>query len=158
TNATGWIEKKANEFLAAGLQGVKRVSYSAARKASTTHEFDFCALYVKELNSIIDMDAIRGSQLKLAVDPLGGAGLNYWERLSADYKLPMQVVNKRIDPTFSFMHVDWDGKIRMDCSSPYSMAGLVSMKGKFDVAVANDTDHDRHGIVTPSGLMNPNHY
>jgi phosphoglucomutase len=159
TKITGWVEQKANEYLANGMRGVKTVNYHAARTASTTHEFDFTALYVKELASIIDLDAIRASGIKAGVDPLGGAGLGHWQRLIADYKLPIEIVNSRIDPTFSFMHVDWDGKIRMDCSSPYAMAGLVELKNRFDIAFANDTDHDRHGIVTPTaGLMNPNHY
>lgn len=159
TNITGWIEKKANEFLANGLKDVKTVSFKAALKASTTQEFDFGKLYVDELTSVIDIDAIRGAKIKAGVDPLGGAGVAYWARLIEQYKLPIQVVNSRVDPTFSFMSVDWDGKVRMDCSSPYAMAGLLKLKDQYDIAFANDTDHDRHGIVTPTaGLMNPNHY
>ncbi len=158
TNITGWVEKKANEIIAAGMKGVKRVPFRQAMTASTTHRFDYVGLYVKELASVIDMDAIAKSGIKAAVDPLGGAGIAYWERLTADYKLPITVVNKKVDPTFSFMHVDWDGKIRMDCSSPYAMAGLIKMCEHYDLAFANDTDHDRHGIVTPAGLMNPNHF
>lgn len=158
TQITGWIEKRANDLLADRLRTVKRVAYSAARSASTTHQFDFTSQYVNELSSVINIEAIRSSGLKAGVDPLGGAGLAFWERLIVDFQLPISVVNSRIDPTFSFMHVDWDGKIRMDCSSPYAMAGLLEMKDRFDIAFANDTDHDRHGIVTPAGLMNPNHY
>jgi len=159
TNITGWIEKKANEFLASGLKDVKTISFKAALKASTTQEFDFGKLYVDELTSVIDIDAIRGAKIKAGVDPLGGAGVAYWARLVDQYKLPIQVVNSLVDPTFSFMSVDWDGKVRMDCSSPYAMAGLLKLKDQYDIAFANDTDHDRHGIVTPTaGLMNPNHY
>jgi phosphoglucomutase len=159
TNITGWIEKRANEFLANGLKDVKTISFRAAQKASTTQEFDFGKLYIDELTSVIDIDAIRGASIKGAVDPLGGAGVSYWARLIEQYKLPIELVNKAVDPTFSFMSVDWDGKVRMDCSSPYAMASLVKLKDKYDIAFANDTDHDRHGIVTPTGgLMNPNHY
>lgn len=159
TNITGWIEKKANEFLASGLKDVKTISFKAALKASTTQEFDFGKLYVDELTSVIDIDAIRGAKIKAGVDPLGGAGVAYWALLVDQYKLPIQVVNSLVDPTFSFMSVDWDGKVRMDCSSPYAMAGLLKLKDQYDIAFANDTDHDRHGIVTPTaGLMNPNHY
>lgn len=158
TNITDWVEKKANEFLANGLSGVKRVNFRQAMAASTTHKFDFAALYIKELASVIDLKAIAASGLKAGVDPLGGAGVATWERLIAEYKLPIEVVSNRIDPAFSFMHVDWDGKIRMDCSSPYAMAGLIELRNKYDIAFANDTDHDRHGIVSPGGLMNPNHY
>ncbi|MDQ5964469.1 MAG: phosphoglucomutase [Cyanobacteriota bacterium erpe_2018_sw_39hr_WHONDRS-SW48-000098_B_bin.30] len=158
TNVTAWVEQKANEFLANKLAGVKRVSFSQAMAASTTHKFDYVGLYVKELNSVINLDAIQASGLKAGVDPLGGAGIAYWERLIADYKLPIEMVNNKVDPTFSFMTVDWDGKIRMDCSSPYAMASLIGLRDRFDIAFANDTDHDRHGIVTPSGLMNPNHF
>lgn len=159
TDITGWVEKRANELMANNLQGVKRITYRAARAASTTQEFDYAELYVRELRSVINVDAIKGSGIKAGVDPLGGAGIAFWQRLIAEYNLPIEVVSTRVDPTFGFMHCDWDGKIRMDCSSPYAMAGLVAMKGRYDIAFANDTDHDRHGIVTPSvGLMNPNHY
>jgi phosphoglucomutase len=158
TLATGWIEKKANDYLAQKMAGVKRIDAKAACSASTTHEFDFMDLYVKELSGVIDMDAIKSSGIKVGVDPLGGAGVHYWPYLIAEYNLPLTVVNPRVDPTFSFMYVDWDGKIRMDCSSPYAMAGVLHSKDKYDLVVANDTDHDRHGIVTPLGLMNPNHY
>ncbi len=158
TNITGWIEKQANQYLADGLKDVRTISLSAARSHSHVQEFDFAKLYVDELASIIDLDSIRSAKIKGAVDPLGGAGVAYWQRLIHDYKLPIEVVNSRVDPTFSFMHLDWDGKIRMDCSSPYAMAGLLELKDRFDIAFGNDTDHDRHGIVTPAGLMNPNHY
>lgn len=159
TNITGWIEKKANESLASGMKNVKSISFRAAQKASTTQEFDFGKLYIDELSSVVDIDAIRGASIKGAVDPLGGAGVGYWARLIEQYKLPIELVNSAVDPTFSFMSVDWDGKVRMDCSSPYAMASLVKLKDKYDIAFANDTDHDRHGIVTPTGgLMNPNHY
>jgi phosphoglucomutase len=158
TNITSWIEKKANLYLEKALAGVKRFSYEEALKAPTTQKFDFTALYVKELGSVIDLEVIQKSSIKAAVDPLGGAGLALWQAIIKEYKLPIEVVNNQVDPRFSFMHVDWDGKIRMDCSSPYAMGGLLALKDKYDIAFANDTDHDRHGIVTPSGLMNPNHY
>ncbi|MBX9670977.1 MAG: phosphoglucomutase (alpha-D-glucose-1,6-bisphosphate-dependent) [Candidatus Obscuribacterales bacterium] len=158
TNITAWVENKANEFLANGLNGVNRVSFSAAMAASTTQRFDFARLYIEELQSVLDLDAIRAASIKCGVDPLGGAGVAYWGSLIEQYNLPIEVVNSSVDPTFSFMHVDWDGKVRMDCSSPYAMAGLLKLKNKYDIAFANDTDHDRHGIVAPSGLMNPNHY
>jgi phosphoglucomutase len=158
TNVTAWIEKKANDFLGKDLAGVKRVSYRQAMSAATTHKFDYTTLYVSELASVIDLKAIQKSGIKAAVDPLGGAGVHYWERLIETHKLPIEVVNHVVDPTFSFMTVDWDGKIRMDCSSPYAMAGLIEHSKRYDIAFANDTDHDRHGIVTPKGLMNPNHF
>lgn len=159
TDITAAIEKAANELIANGMKGVKRIPYRAACSASTTHKFDYTTLYVNELASILNLDAIKNSGMKAAVDPLGGAGVHYWEKLVAQYGLPITVVNSVVDPTFSFMHVDWDGKIRMDCSSPYAMTGLTALKSKYDIAFANDTDHDRHGIVTPeAGLMNPNHY
>ena len=158
TNITAGVEKRANEIIAAGLRDVKRVSYAKAIAAETTHRFDYVDLYVRELPNVINLDAIRNSSIKAAVDPLGGAGVAFWQRIIEHYKLPIEVVNTTVDPTFAFMHLDWDGKIRMDCSSPYAMAGLVALKDKYDVAFANDTDHDRHGVVTPAGLMNPNHY
>lgn len=159
TDITGWVENRANEFLKNNLQGVKRVSFEKALSAPTTHKFDFLSLYVNELKTVIDFDKIQSSRLHIGADPLGGAGVKYWERIKDHYKLNMEVVSTRVDPTFSFMHVDWDGKIRMDCSSPYAMAGLVAHKDRFAIAFGNDTDHDRHGIVTPEvGLMNPNHY
>lgn len=159
TDITGWVENKANEYLKNGLRDVKRVSFEKAMAASTTHKFDFTSLYVNELQTVIEFDKIQSSKLHIGADPLGGAGLKYWERIRDHYKLNMEVVNTRVDPTFAFMHVDWDGKIRMDCSSPSAMAGLVALKDRFDIAFGNDTDHDRHGIVTrTAGLMNPNHY
>ena len=159
TDATGWIQKRANDLLRAGNSGVKRVPYSAAIQAASTYQRDFVQPYVEDLRNTVDMEAIRGASLKMGVDPLGGAARPYWEPINAAYGLDITVVNPVIDPTFSFMTVDHDGVIRMDCSSPYAMAGLVKMKDKFQVAFANDPDSDRHGIVTPTaGLMNPNHF
>lgn len=159
TDVTKWIEDRANEFLKKGNAGVKRVPFESAKKASTTRQDDFVAAYVSDLKNVIDMDVIRNARLKLGVDPLGGAGVHYWEPINKAYGLNIEVVNPRVDPTFAFMTVDHDGQIRMDCSSPYAMAGLVGLKDRFRVAFANDPDADRHGIVTPSvGLMNPNHY
>ena len=159
TEVTGWIENRANELLRADNAGVKRVPYNTALRAASTHQYDFISPYVRDLQSVIDTDAIRGAGVKLGVDPLGGASLPYWEVINAVYGLDIVVVNPILDPTFSFMTLDHDGKIRMDCSSPYAMNRLVGLKNKFRVAFANDPDSDRHGIVTPSaGLMNPNHY
>ena len=159
TDITSWVENRANELLRASNAGVRRVSYSAALKAATTHQQDFVLPYVEDLHNVIDMEAIRSAGLKLGVDPLGGAAGPYWEPINSVYGLNIAVVNPKIDPTFSFMTVDHDGKIRMDCSSPYAMAGLVGLKDRYQLAFANDPDADRHGIVTPSaGLMNPNHY
>ena len=156
---TDWIQDRANEMLRTRNREVKRISYSAALHASTTHQEDLVRPYVDDLTAVIDMDAIHSARVKIGVDPLGGAALGYWESIGERYRLDLTVVNKKIDPTFRFMTVDHDGKIRMDCSSPYAMAGLVQMKEKFQVAVGNDADADRHGIVTPDqGLMNPNHY
>ncbi|OWK39792.1 phosphoglucomutase (alpha-D-glucose-1,6-bisphosphate-dependent) [Fimbriiglobus ruber] len=156
---TGWIEAKANEFLASGLRGVNRVPYERALRASTTHRHDYLDAYTKDLGNVIDMDAIRGAKIRLGVDPLGGAGVHYWEPIAERYGLNLTVVNKVVDPTFRFMTVDWDGQIRMDPSSPYAMARLIGLKDQFDIAFACDTDHDRHGIVTRSaGLLPPNHY
>ena len=158
-DVTEWIQNRANELLRAGNAGVKRMAFTAAVKAPTTHEEDFILPYVQDLRSVVDMDAIAAAGLALAVDPLGGAAQPYWEPINAIYKLNIAVVNPVIDPTFSFMTVDHDGKIRMDPSSPYAMARLVELKDQFRVAFANDPDSDRHGIVTRSaGLMNPNHY
>ena len=159
TDVTGWIQDRANDLLRAGNAGVKRVPFDAAIKAGTTHEEDFVLPYVQDLKNVVDMEAIRGAGLRLAVDPLGGAARPYWEPINSTYGLDIAVVNPVIDPTFSFMTLDHDGKIRMDCSSPYAMARLVGLKDRYRVAFANDPDADRHGIVTPSaGLMNPNHY
>ena len=159
TDVTKWVENRANELLRTGNAGVKRVPFATAKKAGTTRQEDFVLPYVRDLQNIIDTDAIHAADLKLAVDPLGGAAVNYWEPINEVYKLNIVVVNPRVDPTFSFMTVDHDGKIRMDCSSPYAMARLVGLKDQYRVAFANDPDSDRHGIVTPSaGLMNPNHY
>ncbi len=159
TDVTRWVENRANELLRAGNAGVKRIPIAKAIRASTTHQEDFILPYVRDLQNVVDMDAIRGAHLKLGVDPLGGASLPYWEPINSIYGLDIVVTNKIIDPTFSFMTVDHDGKIRMDCSSPYAMARLVGLKDQYQVAFGNDTDADRHGIVTPAaGLMNPNHY
>jgi phosphoglucomutase len=159
TNVTHWIEDRANALLRSGNAGVRRAGYIAALNASTTHQEDFILPYVRDLGNIVDMDTIRAAGLTLGVDPLGGAALPYWEPINTLYHLDIHVVNPRLDPTFSFMTVDHDGKIRMDCSSPYAMAGLVALKDIYQVSFANDPDSDRHGIVTPSsGLMNPNHY
>jgi len=159
TDVTQWVEKRANELLRNGNTGVKRISLDAALGAGTTHQEDFVLPYVQDLRNVIDMDVVRAAGLKLAVDPLGGAAVHYWEPINAIYGLDIAVVNPTVDPTFSFMTVDHDGKIRMDCSSPYAMARLIGLKDRYRVAFANDPDSDRHGIVTPSaGLMNPNHY
>jgi phosphoglucomutase len=159
TDVTRWVQDRANELLRGGNAGVKRIPYDAAFKSATTHQDDFILPYVNDLRNVVDMDAIRGANLNLGVDPLGGAALPYWEPINSIYKLNIKVVNPKLDPQFAFMCVDHDGKIRMDCSSPYAMASLVGLKDKFRLAFANDPDSDRHGIVTPSaGLMNPNHY
>jgi phosphoglucomutase len=158
-DVTGWVQDRANDLLRTANAGVKRVAFAAAIKAATTHQQDLVLPYVQDLGNVVDMEAIRGAGLRLGVDPLGGAARPYWEPISAAYELDIVVVNPAIDPTFSFMTVDHDGKIRMDCSSPYAMARLVALKDQFRVAFGNDADADRHGIVTPSaGLMNPNHY
>ncbi|MDH3504716.1 MAG: phosphoglucomutase (alpha-D-glucose-1,6-bisphosphate-dependent) [Nitrospirota bacterium] len=158
-DVTTWIEKQANAFLTDDLRGVKRISYEKARRASTTHKHDYVGSYVGDLGAVIDMEAIRDAKLSIGVDPLGGAGVDYWGPITERYGFPVTVVHEGVDPTFRFMNLDWDGKIRMDCSSPYAMAGLIALKDRFDIAFANDTDHDRHGIVTrTAGLMNPNHY
>ncbi|HEY2773995.1 MAG TPA: phosphoglucomutase (alpha-D-glucose-1,6-bisphosphate-dependent) [Candidatus Binatia bacterium] len=159
TELTRRIENRANELLRAGLAGVHRIPYERAMAAATTHRHDFIAPYVADLASAIDLEKISGASIKLGVDPLGGSNLDYWDPISSRYKLDLTVVNRVIDPTFAFMTVDKDGKIRMDCSSPYAMAGLVALRHDFRVAFGNDADSDRHGIVTPgAGLMNPNHY
>ena len=159
TDVTHWVEQRANELLQAGNAGVRRIPFNKAIQASSTHQEDFMLPYVRDLKNVVDIDAIRNARLKLGVDPLGGAARPYWEPINAIYGLDVTVVNPVIDPTFSFMTVDHDGKIRMDCSSPYAMARLVGLKDQYQVAFANDPDSDRHGIVTPvAGLMNPNHY
>src|SRR5262245_55411241 len=158
TDVTGWVQQRANVLLGEGNAGVKRVPFDTAIKAASTHADDLVLPYVQDLEHVVDMDAIRAAGLRLGVDPLGGAAAPYWEPINFRYKLDIAVVNPVIDPTFSFMTVDHDGKIRMDPSSPYAMARLVALKDQFRVAFANDPDSDRHGIVTASGLMNPNHY
>jgi len=159
TDVTGWIQDRANDLLRANNAGVKQVPFATAVKAVTTHREDFLTPYVHDLNNVVDMDAVRSAGLKLGVDPLGGASEPYWQPIADVYGLDLTIVNPKIDPTFSFMTVDHDGKIRMDCSSPYAMARLVELKDQYRVAFGNDPDSDRHGIVTPSsGLMNPNHY
>ena len=159
TDVTKWIQDRANELLRAGKKSVQRVPFASAIKAPTTHQSDFVLPYVNDLRNVLDMDAIRSAALKLGVDPLGGAAVHYWGPINEIYGLNIEVVNSKVDPTFSFMTLDHDGKIRMDCSSPYAMARLVNLKNQFDVAFANDPDSDRHGIVTPSaGLMNPNNF
>jgi phosphoglucomutase len=159
TQITGWVEVEANRLLAANLEGIRRVPLTKARAASTTHVHDFLSRYVADLGNVIDMDAIRGANIRMGVDPLGGAGVHYWSAIAEHYKLNLSVVNDAVDATFRFMTVDWDGKIRMDPSSPFAMNGLIGLKNSFDIAFACDTDHDRHGIVTRSaGLLPPNHY
>ena len=159
TGTTKWIQDRANELLAAGLRGVKRLTLAQAMAASTTKEYDYIAPYVDDLGAVIDMDAIAGAGLKIGVDPMGGAGVAFWQPIADRYGLTLDIVNPYVDPTFRFMTVDHDGKIRMDCSSPYAMTGLIRLKDDFDIAFGNDPDFDRHGIVTRSaGLMNPNHY
>ena len=158
TQITKWIEDRANAFLAANLQGVNRLPIEQARRTSTTHRHDYIGAYVNDLTNVVDMDAIKSAKLKLGIDPLGGSGVAYWQPIVERYGLNLEIVNPAVDPTFRFMPLDWDGKIRMDCSSPYAMANLIALKDRFDVAFGNDADNDRHGIVTRSGLMNPNHY
>jgi phosphoglucomutase len=159
TDITDWIQARANALLRERKRGVKRISYDAALRAPTTHTQDLVSPYVNALTEVIEMEPIRAARVKIGVDPLGGSALAYWEKIAEHYKLDLTIVNSEIDPTFKFMTLDHDGKIRMDCSSPYAMARLVSMKDRFQIALGNDADADRHGIVTPSlGLMNPNHY
>jgi phosphoglucomutase len=159
TDITSVIERAANRFLEDGLKGVKRIPYDRARKSACVHRYDYIGPYVADLANVVDMEAIRASGVKIGIDPLGGAAVHYWQPIIERYKIAATVVSDAVDPTFRFMTVDWDGKIRMDCSSPYAMARLIGLRDKFDVAFANDTDADRHGIVTRSnGLMNPNHY
>jgi phosphoglucomutase len=159
TDVTDWIQNRANELLCAGNGGVQRIGFDAALIASTTHVEDFVTPYVGDLVNVIDLEAIRSAGVKIGVDPLGGAAAAYWQPLAERYGIDITVVNPKIDPTFAFMTLDHDGKIRMDCSSPYAMAGLVELKDRFNIAFGNDPDSDRHGIVAPStGLVNPNHY
>jgi phosphoglucomutase len=159
SSVTTWIESRANEFLRRKTSGVKRMLLAKALLAPRTHKYNYLHAYVEDLKSVVDMAAIRDAQIKLGVDPLGGAGIDYWPRINERYGLNLTVVNKSVDPTFRFMTVDWDGKIRMDPSSPYAMRRLIGLKDKFDIAFACDTDHDRHGVVTKgSGLLPPNHY
>src|ERR1700733_595945 len=159
TDITGAIERAANAFLDNDLKGVRRIPYDRARKLPNVHRHDYVAPYVADLANVVDMEAIRSSGVKIGIDPLGGAGVHYWQPIIERYGLAATIVSDAVDPTFRFMTLDWDGKIRMDCSSPYAMARLIGMRDNFDIAFANDTDADRHGIVTrSSGLMNPNHY
>jgi len=159
TEVTSWIERRANRLLMEGLKDVKRVTYETAVRANTTELHDFITPYVDGLDTILDMSAIAAARLRIGVDPMGGAGIAYWPRIAERYGLNLDIVNDAIDPTFSFMTLDRDGKIRMDCSSPYAMASLVDLRNQYDIAFGNDTDFDRHGIVTSSwGLLNPNHY
>ncbi len=159
TDITSGIERAANGFLEDGLKSVKRIAYDRARKSACVHRYDYITPYVADLANVVDMEAIHSSGVKIGIDPLGGAGVHYWQPIIERYRLDAAIVSDAVDPTFRFMTVDWDGKIRMDCSSPYAMARLIGMRDRFDVAFANDTDADRHGIVTRSnGLMNPNHY
>jgi phosphoglucomutase len=159
TDATSWIEQKANALLEDGLREVKRLPLARARAAATTHRHDFVGRYVGELDEVVDLKAVRAAGVRIGVDPLGNSAIRYVERLAERFRLDLTIVNREVDPTFRFMPPDWDGRIRMDCSSPWAMAGLIGLRRRFDVAFANDTDADRHGIVTPSaGLMNPNHY
>ncbi len=159
TGTTGWIQARANQIIAGGLREVKRLPLERAMQSSTVEEIDLIMPYVEDLHNVVNLQAISAAGLHIGVDPLGGSGLDYWQPIADRYRLNLEVTNPVLDPTFSFMTLDRDGKIRMDCSSPYAMAGLVSMKDRFDLAFGNDVDYDRHGIVTPSvGLMNPNHY
>ena len=159
TQVTAWMEGRANELIAAGLSGVARMDYAQARRAPTTHEYDYVGTYVNDLGGVIDMEVIRGAGVRMGVDPLGGAGVHYWARIAEHYGLDLGVVNEDVDPTFRFMTLDWDGKIRMDPSSAYAMQRLIGLKDRYDIAFGCDTDHDRHGIVTATtGLMPPNHY
>ncbi len=159
TQITKTIEERGNQILQEGLRSVKRIPWARAINADTTHQIDFVQPYVDDLKNVLNMGAIAASGIKIGVDPLGGAGIDYWDPIAETYGLDLEVVNRAVDPTFRFMTVDYDGKIRMDCSSPFAMAGLIEMKDRFDIAFGNDPDYDRHGIVTPEvGLMNPNHF
>ncbi|HEX3177242.1 MAG TPA: phosphoglucomutase (alpha-D-glucose-1,6-bisphosphate-dependent) [Methylomirabilota bacterium] len=159
TQVTGSIQDDANALLAGGVQAVKRIPFERARRAPRTRRHDYVSAYVDDLASVVDLEAMRGAAIRLGVDPLGGAGVRYWPRIAERHRLPLEVVSTEVDPTFRFMTLDWDGKIRMDCSSPWAMQRLIALKDRFDVAWACDTDHDRHGIVARgAGLLNPNHY
>ncbi len=158
TDVTGWVQERANQLLADGLAGVRRVRYAAARAASTTGTYDFVGAYVDDLPSVVHLDAVRDAGVRIGADPLGGASVAYWDRIATTHRLDLTVVNPTVDATFRFMTLDWDGRIRMDCSSPYAMASLIEARTRFDLATGNDTDADRHGIVTADGLMNPNHF
>jgi phosphoglucomutase len=159
SDVTKWIETRANDLLRSGAGAINRIGFAAARRAATTHAHDYLQNYVRDLGAILDMEVIRGSRIRMGVDPLGGAGVHYWARIAELYRLDLTVVNDEIDPTFRFMTLDWDGKIRMDPSSSYAMQRLIGLKDRFDISFGCDTDHDRHGIVTASsGLMPPNHY
>jgi phosphoglucomutase len=159
TDATGWIASRANELLAAGDRGVSRVSLRKALGADTTHRYDFCGTYVEDLPNVLELDVIRTAGVRIGADPLGGASVDYWARIADRFDLDLTVVNPEVDPTWRFMTLDWDGKIRMDCSSPYAMASLIGASDAYEIATGNDADADRHGIVTPdAGLMNPNHF
>lgn len=159
TNITKWVENQANDFLKNGMKGVSRIPYERALKTSTTHHYNFLTPYISDLKNVINLDLIRDSKISIGVDPLGGAGVHYWGKIAEHYKLNLTVVNKVVDPAFGFMTFDWDGQIRMDPSSSFAMQKLIAMKDKFDVSVASDPDHDRHGIVAKSvGLLPPNHY
>jgi len=158
-DATGWIANRANELLADGNRGVKRVPFARARRAETTRPYDFCAMYVDDLGSVLDLDSVRVAGVRIGADPLGGASVDYWGRIAERYKLDLEVVNPVVDPTWRFMTLDWDGAIRMDCSSPDAMASLIAARDRYQISTGNDVDADRHGIVTPdAGLMNPNHF
>jgi phosphoglucomutase len=159
TDVTGKVEKQANRYMEQGLKGLARMDYGRARKSAHVHAHDYVGPYVADLANVVDMELIKSAGVRIGIDPLGGAAVHYWHPIAERYGIKVTVVNEAVDPTFRFMTADWDGKIRMDCSSPYAMASLIHMRDRFDVAFANDTDADRHGIVTPSsGLMNPNHF
>ncbi|MFF3014797.1 phosphoglucomutase (alpha-D-glucose-1,6-bisphosphate-dependent) [Streptomyces sp. NPDC057939] len=159
SEATGWIQERANEIIAAGSKEVRRIPYARALAAATTGRYDFLGAYVRDLPSVLDLDAVRAAGVRIGADPLGGASVAYWGRIAEEHRLDLTVINPETDPTWRFMTLDWDGKIRMDCSSPYAMASLIEGRNRFDITTGNDADADRHGIVTPDGgLMNPNHY
>jgi phosphoglucomutase len=159
TDATRWIQDRANDLIAAGLSGVRRMPYERARAADTTHPYDFLAAYADDLPTVLDLDAVRAAGVRIGADPLGGASVAYWGEIADRHRLDLTVVNPRVDPAWSFMTLDWDGRIRMDCSSAYAMASLIDKRAAYQIATGNDADADRHGIVTPdAGLMNPNHY